>query len=315
MQIAKVAAAALLMFTLGLRAGAQQPAQPSVPTPVPMSSKYACPMRCEGDKTYGEPGRCPVCKMKLKEVPGESAAFKLGLELVKPAASELQPAHPASLVVRLANTEKSSTPVTDAAPVGTAAHVFFVSEDLSWFVHVHGSVAADATVAVNVTFPHSGRFVVFADLATPTPVAVAPLDVDVPGTPPARTPPPDNDQSPLHLPDGFVVTPGKHEPVRAGVASTLTFTITHGGKPVMDLEPYVGSPGHLVLISEDFKHLVHSHPAGAHVHEHSTSEATTKGPELKFEATFPAAGRYGMWLQFQEGGKVVTAPFVVSVKP
>lgn len=29
---------------------------------------YACPMRCEGDKTYSEPGRCPVCKMFLEPV-------------------------------------------------------------------------------------------------------------------------------------------------------------------------------------------------------------------------------------------------------
>jgi hypothetical protein len=30
--------------------------------------QYACPMRCEGDKTYEEAGTCPVCKMDLKEV-------------------------------------------------------------------------------------------------------------------------------------------------------------------------------------------------------------------------------------------------------
>ncbi|MGC9352242.1 MAG: copper-transporting P-type ATPase [Mariniphaga sp.] len=29
--------------------------------------KYYCPMRCEGDKTYGEPGDCPVCGMHLKK--------------------------------------------------------------------------------------------------------------------------------------------------------------------------------------------------------------------------------------------------------
>lgn len=29
---------------------------------------YACPMRCEGDKTYREPGNCPVCKMFLEPV-------------------------------------------------------------------------------------------------------------------------------------------------------------------------------------------------------------------------------------------------------
>jgi Cu2+-exporting ATPase len=28
-------------------------------------AKYQCPMKCEGDKTYDEPGNCPVCNMKL----------------------------------------------------------------------------------------------------------------------------------------------------------------------------------------------------------------------------------------------------------
>jgi hypothetical protein len=28
---------------------------------------YACPMKCEGDKTYPAPGRCPVCGMNLQE--------------------------------------------------------------------------------------------------------------------------------------------------------------------------------------------------------------------------------------------------------
>lgn len=30
--------------------------------------KYACPMQCEGEKTYTEAGKCPVCKMELQEV-------------------------------------------------------------------------------------------------------------------------------------------------------------------------------------------------------------------------------------------------------
>lgn len=30
--------------------------------------KYACPMQCEGEKTYAEAGKCPVCKMDLQEV-------------------------------------------------------------------------------------------------------------------------------------------------------------------------------------------------------------------------------------------------------
>jgi len=31
---------------------------------------YACPMRCEGDKTYPQAGVCPVCQMRLEKVAG-----------------------------------------------------------------------------------------------------------------------------------------------------------------------------------------------------------------------------------------------------
>lgn len=30
--------------------------------------RYQCPMKCEGEKTYDKPGRCPVCKMYLQPV-------------------------------------------------------------------------------------------------------------------------------------------------------------------------------------------------------------------------------------------------------
>jgi len=33
---------------------------------------YACPMKCEGDKTYSQPGNCPKCKMALAEVAAHS---------------------------------------------------------------------------------------------------------------------------------------------------------------------------------------------------------------------------------------------------
>lgn len=37
-------------------------------TEVADAKKYACPMQCEGTKTYAEAGKCPVCKMDLQEV-------------------------------------------------------------------------------------------------------------------------------------------------------------------------------------------------------------------------------------------------------
>ncbi len=35
-------------------------------------TQYYCPMKCEGDKTYDEPGTCPVCHMDLKPVGEDS---------------------------------------------------------------------------------------------------------------------------------------------------------------------------------------------------------------------------------------------------
>lgn len=34
---------------------------------------YQCPMQCEGDKTYSEGGRCPICKMDLKPVTNKTS--------------------------------------------------------------------------------------------------------------------------------------------------------------------------------------------------------------------------------------------------
>lgn len=28
-------------------------------------ARYQCPMNCEGNKTYNQPGECPVCNMQL----------------------------------------------------------------------------------------------------------------------------------------------------------------------------------------------------------------------------------------------------------
>jgi Cu+-exporting ATPase len=31
-------------------------------------TRYQCPMKCEGEKTYEKPGTCPVCNMHLAPV-------------------------------------------------------------------------------------------------------------------------------------------------------------------------------------------------------------------------------------------------------
>ncbi|CAG4990517.1 hypothetical protein DYBT9275_00546 [Dyadobacter sp. CECT 9275] len=58
------------MIILTACSGNRQKSETAAPdsTQVAEGRKFACPMRCEGDKTYAEAGKCPVCKMELQEV-------------------------------------------------------------------------------------------------------------------------------------------------------------------------------------------------------------------------------------------------------
>lgn len=59
---------------LTLIPGAAEITAPPAPTNAPGAIRYACPMKCEGSKTYDKPGSCPVCNMKLKPLPAAALA-------------------------------------------------------------------------------------------------------------------------------------------------------------------------------------------------------------------------------------------------
>ena|SRR5665648_1068211 len=49
-----------------------KPAEQSEATEKMAVVEYQCPMKCEGDKTYTEMGKCPVCGMDLKALTADS---------------------------------------------------------------------------------------------------------------------------------------------------------------------------------------------------------------------------------------------------
>lgn len=69
-------------------AGHEAPANPAALTNSVTATVYACPMRCEGEKTYDSAGRCPVCNMKLVQVPSVPSTTAAGL-LAVPASAVL----------------------------------------------------------------------------------------------------------------------------------------------------------------------------------------------------------------------------------
>jgi hypothetical protein len=88
----------------------------------------------------------------------------------------------------------------------------------------------------------------------------------------------------------------------------IDFTLSDAdGRPISDLEPFLGAWGHMFIVSADLADAVHSHPI--------TPLTDPGGPRIVFRQRFPRAGTYRVWVQFQRGGQVATLPFTVAVAP
>ena len=81
------------------------------------------------------------------------------------------------------------------------------------------------------------------------------------------------------------------------------FTVTRDGRPVDDVEPYVGARGHLVALAERDLAFEHVHP----------KDRATEGREIRFDVALRNPGRYRLFLQFKHAGEVRTAAFTERV--
>jgi len=182
-------------------------------------------------------------------------------------------------------------------------HLIVVRRDLSGFQHVHPRLAADGTWSIPLAVPAAGQYRVFADFRPAGLAEGLTLGADVPAP---------GEYRPVAMPaaarstsvDGYTVT--LTGDLTAGRSSTLTLSVSKDGRPVTDLQPYLGAYGHLVALRDGDLAYLHVHPGGA------PGDGRTKaGPEIVFHAEVPSAGAYRLYLDFQHAGKVRTAEFTV----
>jgi hypothetical protein len=182
-------------------------------------------------------------------------------------------------------------------------HLIVVRRDLSGFRHVHPEMASDGTWRVASPLGEAGQYRAFADFKpTGGPALVLGVDVPVAGQYAPRPLPALAASSTV---DGYTVTLAGE--VRPGRTSKLTLTVSRGGVPVTDLQPYLGAYGHLVALREGDLAYLHVHPDGE-----PGDGKTAPGPTLSFFAEFPTAGTYRLFLDFQHAGVVQTAEFTVT---
>lgn len=261
---------------------------------------FWCPMH--PDVRGPGPGKCPICAMDLVAIaPPRAGEYRLDV-IGRPAPK----GGLAGLSLRIRDPDSGRDVAMFAEAHERLLHLFVIGRDLQYFAHEHPERTAQGF-----------------ELATPLPPGAYMLIADfVPGGGYPQM---------VHR---AIVTPGYHaspftglprlEPdlsdkVREGMRIQLRVEQVEGrpeallrfrladavtGSPVTDLQPYLGAPGHLLVVSADLTHSVHAHPDG-----------TGAGSDLDFRVLFPEPGTYRLWVQVQRGGKVTAAPFTVDIQP
>ena len=275
-------------------------------------------------------GACPICGMTLiRTRPYDTRDYRLAFRTEPPA---VQPGEPVMLCFTFLHPDTGAV-VKEFEEVHTKLfHLFVISQDLEHFEHIHPSMGDDGTWTIQTRVPKAGYYQVLCDfmpkggsgqfLAAPLITANYAGDLAT-------------DSAHL-LPDTVF------RKTAAGLTATLAFypaqplsgqyvhldielTASASGKPVTDLQTYLGQFSHMLLMSEDMATYVHSHPINLIVEQEDAAapeyiiapdadlDAIRGGPRVTFDALLPKAGRYRAWVQFQRNNTVITFPFTFAV--
>ena len=227
---------------------------------------------------------------------------------LKLATATAKPATPTTLTFTIDGPD--GMPVTDYVVDQTKKlHLYLIRTDLRGFQHLHPTLAADGTWSIRTTLPAAGTYRLVADFTVRprgrdiTHILGAPLTVTGSWRP-QPTPAPSSSVTA----DGYTVEASRT--LKAGTESPLTVRLTRGGKPVTDLQPYLGVWAHLSAFRSGTLAFAHLHPT-----EQPMSGMAMDSPDpLQFRAELPTAGTYRVFVQFQTGGKLHTAAITLQAR-
>ena len=201
-------------------------------------------------------------------------------------------------------------------------HLIVVSDDLAEFDHIHPELVAGDRYEVTHTFKHGGRYRLYVDFTPPgSAQRIETFELTIGGKPRASVPLVAS-ASLMKETAGLRFSLATKQPLRAGEDVELTVAVSDAatGKPVTDLEPYLGVWAHFVIIDQQKQNFIHAHPLEtesainnlALAHTHTAQLPGPSPAEIRFLASFPQSGLYKLWAQFQHDGKVVIQSFTLQ---
>jgi hypothetical protein len=178
---------------------------------------------------------------------------------------------------------------------------------LTAFQHVHPTMSPDGTWTASLQALQPGAYHAYAAFTAydsggdQIPLVLGEA-LTVTGAASTVAPPPPSATTEV---DGYTVTV-TGSPLTAAKLGTATFTISKGGSPVNNLQPYLGSYADVVAVHEGDLAFAYFIPQG-------TPNGTHGGPSVRFVAAPAEAGNWRLFLQFQTGGVVHTAALTVAI--
>ncbi len=297
--------------------------------PAELETAYMCPMH--PDYTMDIEGKCPRCGMALvRAAPYDVRDYRLEFT-TEPA--PVQAGQKTKLRFRIFH-PGTGEPIKKFEVVHERQyHLFVIRQDMEYFEHIHPEQQPDGTWSIDVTLPRPGYYKILSDflpnggsaqfIARPLVTAGYAGDLASDG---AHLVP---DTVFTKTIDDLTVTAAYDPPAFVtGLYGHMNFFLTDSrtGRPVTDLQPYLGAFGHTLIMSEDMVHYVHSHPidilaAGNDdgtptqfmIPPDADPEKLRGGPEVTFEGLMPKPGMYRAWTQFRRNGRIYTVAFTFDV--
>jgi len=302
---------------------------PSISEEADTDTAWVCPMHA--DYTMDVAGKCPRCGMDLvRAAPFDVRDYRLEFR-TEPAV--VKPGQRIKLLFRIFHPDSGQSIKKFEVVHERQYHLFVISQDMEYFQHIHPEEQPDGTWSIDATLPKAGYYKVLSDFMPSggssqfiaRSLVTAGYAGDLAGDSAHLVPDTVSTKTVDDLTASLAYDPPTFSPGQY-VHLNFHLTETGNGRPITDLQTYLGAFGHTLIMSEDMVDYVHSHPLDILAKADDDGgtpqfvippgtdlEKLRGGPDVTFESLMPKPGRYRAWTQFRRNDKIYTFAFTFNV--
>jgi hypothetical protein len=234
-------------------------------------------------------------------------------------------AHPGRATISFTVRQPSGAPLTSyrrGAGPHTGIHLIIVRRDLGLIIHRHPPIGPKGRIVQTIDFTSPGPYRVLVDVYPA--VSGAPRNFQLHASlrvGGAYHPKPLPAFAPVDRLNGYRIALRAPKRIHPIDPVTLTATITDPSGKLVTFHPWYGALAHAIFFRARSLDYFHTHVCGPNTPGCTSIFGGAKvvgrpaGPgKLNVGVLLPVAGTWRLFLQFQDRGRILTAPFTLRVR-